>query len=77
MCHHGRRHEVGEWMEAGCQNAVDLSSPRVFTWVSVLPEGPKFEAHEDWPPSRPKEFFIRNQPRYWGVLEKKAPIYLH
>ena len=75
MCHHGTRHEVGEWMEAGCQNAVDLSSPRVFTWVSVLSEGEEFEAHEDSPPGRPKEFLLEINPdtgEYW----RRKPQYI-
>jgi len=75
MCHHGTRHEVGEWMEVGCQNAVDLSSPRVFTWVSVLPEGEEFEAHEDLPPGRPKELLLEINPdtgEYW----RRKPQYI-
>ena len=67
-CHLGTRHEVGEWIEAGCQNAVDLSEPRVFTWVSVAPEGKEFKAHEGWPIGRPKNFLLEINPdtgEYW------------
>ena len=67
-CHHGTRHEVGEWIEAGCQNAVDLSEPRVFTWVSVAPEGKEFKTHEGWPIGRPKNFLLEINPdtgEYW------------
>jgi len=39
MCHHGTRHEVGEWIEAECQNAVDLSSPRVLHGFLCCPKG--------------------------------------